>query len=200
MSISQFCTDEFRKYYPDTYSKFINDKILHSSELDERREKKKWNRNPIVLGNWANVNKGSEVIRKIGNKWKNFIFKKLSIMPKNLNILEFNRNKQDIYLDSDIFLNISLCEGFSYSALDALLCGIPVVSTDTGLFYSDIPEDCFVKIEWEKANDMKYIKEKLLYAWRNKEEIGRKGREWYMKNCRMMDWKDKMWNIVNNSF
>ena len=34
-------------------------------------------------------------------------------------------------------------------------------------------------------------------CWENKEEIGRKGREWYMKNCRMMDWKDKMWNIVN---
>ena len=81
--------------------------------------------------------------------------------------------------------------------MDALLCGLPVVSTNVGLFYKDVPEDCFVKIEWNRKNDMKYVKEKLLYAWENKEEIGRKGREWYMKNCRMMDWKDNMWNIVN---
>ncbi len=197
LSISQFCTDEFEKYYPLDYSKFEKETILHSSELDERREKKKWNRNPIVLGNWANVNKGSDVIRKIGNKWKNFIFKKLSIMPKSLNIIEFNKTKQDIYLDSDIFLQLSLCEGNSYATLDALLCGLPVVSTNVGLFYKDVPEDCFVKIEWNRKNDMKYVKEKLLYAWENKEDIGRKGREWYMKHCRMMDWKDKMWNIVN---
>ena len=90
------------------------------------------------------------------------------------------------------FLNISLCEGFSYSALDALLCGIPVISTNTGLFYRDIPEDCFVKIDWEKRNNLDYVKEKLDYTWEHKEEIGRKGRDWYLKHCRFDDWKNMM--------
>jgi len=89
-----------------------------------------------------------------------------------------------------------LCEGFSYSALDALLCGIPVISTNTGLFYSDIPEDCFVKIDWLRRNDLNYVKEKLDYAWEHKEELGRKGREWYLKNCEFENWKKVMRGLI----
>ena len=29
--------------------------------------------------------------------------------------------------------------------LDALLCGLIVVSTNVGLFFKDVPDDCFVK-------------------------------------------------------
>ena len=72
--------------------------------------------------------------------------------------------------------------------LDALLCGIPVVSSNVGLFYKDIPEDCFVKIEWERNNDLKYIEEKLNYAWENKEILSKKGREWYLANCNLNNW------------
>ena len=95
------------------------------------------------------------------------------------------------------FLNISLCEGNCYSALDALLCGIPVISTNTGLFYSDIPEDCFVKIDWEKRNNLDYVKEKLEYAWKHKEELGCKGREWYLKHYRFADWESAMHKLLN---
>ena len=110
----------------------------------------------------------------------------------------FNKRKQDIYLNSDIFLQISNSEGNSYATLDALLCGIPVVASNVGLFYKDVPEDCFVKIEWERNNDVDYVEERLKYAWENKEEIGRKGREWYMKHCRLTDWLDKMRKLVSN--
>jgi len=92
-----------------------------------------------------------------------------------------------------------LCEGFSYSALDALLCGIPVISTNTGLFYSDIPEDCFVKIDWLRRNDLNYIKGKLEYVWKHKEEIGQKGRDWYLKHCRFGDWESVMHQLIMNT-
>jgi hypothetical protein len=200
ISISQFCTDEFTKYYGETYARFPRAKILHSSELDDSKYKKEWNKKPVILGNWQGVNKGRDVVAQLSQIDK-FTFKKLSVHPKEISqagIDDFNKRKQDIYLNSDIFLNISLCEGFSYSALDALLCGIPVVSTNTGLFYSDIPDDCFVKIDWEKRNDSEYIKEKLEYAWVHKEEIGRKGREWYLKNCRFGNWKKNMREHIMN--
>jgi glycosyltransferase involved in cell wall biosynthesis len=80
--------------------------------------------------------------------------------------------------------------------LDALLCGIPVISSNVGLFYNDIPEDCFVKINWERNNDIKYIEDKIKYAWENKDEIGKKGREWYLKNCRLSDWSNNMNKLV----
>ena len=114
----------------------------------------------------------------------------------NDNIQIFNQKKQDIYLNSDIFLQLSNSEGNSYATLDALLCGIPVVSSNVGLFYKDVPEDCFVKLDWTRNNDVKYVKEKLKYAWEHREELGRKGREWYMKNYRLENWISRMRNVI----
>ena len=37
---------------------------MHTSELDENRQKKSWNKIPIILGNWQCVNKGSKVVSK----------------------------------------------------------------------------------------------------------------------------------------
>jgi hypothetical protein len=203
ISISQFCTDEFTKHYGEKYTRYSITKVLHPSELNENKYKRfnlKSNNLPIVLGNWSTYNKGSETIKNI-SKNNNFNFKQLSISLNNYTqegINDFNNKKQDIYLNSDIFLQISLCEGSSYSALDALLCGIPVVSSDVGFFYKDIPEDCFVKLDWKRNNDIEYINEKLKYAWENRVELGNKGRKWYMENCRFINWEKKMKYLIHN--
>ena len=42
------------------------------------------------------------------------------------------QRKQEQYLQSDIFIQFALCEGSSYSALDALLTKQVLVSTNTG--------------------------------------------------------------------
>lgn len=196
VSISQFCTDEFIKYYGDTYLRFERKPILHTSELDETKYKIIWNKTPIVLGNWQGINKGEPIVNNISKNSKFFKFNKLNCKCDNGNITEYNKRKQQIYLNSDIFLQISTSEGNSYASLDALICGIPVVASDVGLFYKDMPEDCFVKIDWKRNGDEKYIEEKLKYAWENRVELGRKGREWYMKNCRIVDWKKKMQALV----
>jgi len=195
ISISQFCTDEFTKYYGETYTKFNRTLILHPSELDENRYKTHWNKKTIVLGNWQNVNKGALIIKKLTQN-KNFEFTRLSVYPDSRGFENFNERKQDIYLKSDIFLQLSLCEGSSYAALDALLCGLPVVSSNVGIFYKDVPEDCFVKLEWERNGDAKYVEEKLKYAWEHRAELGKKAREWYMKKCRFINWQKTMRDIV----
>lgn len=187
ISISQFCTDEFTKYYHELYTKFERTKILHTSELNERYFKKKWNDKPIVLGNWKDVNKGKNVIKQLMSN-QDFIFNDLHVHPDQKGIIDFNYRKQSIYLNSDIFLQLSLCEGNSYSTLDALLCGIPVVSSNVGLFYKDVPEDCFVKIEWQRNNDVEYVKSKIQEAWKRRDELSRKGRQWYLKNCGFVQW------------
>ncbi len=196
ISISQSCTDDFTKWYGVKYLKFKRIPILHPSELDENKIKQTWNYNPIVLGNWNGIKKGERLISYLNQSISNFTFQQLRVGLDNRGIDNFNERKQDIYLNSDIFLQISNSEGNSYATLDALLCGIPVVASNVGLFYKDVPEDCFVKIEWERNGDVKYVKERLKYAWENKEEIGRKGREWYMKHCCLTDWIDKMKHLV----
>ena len=126
------------------------------------------------------------------------LIKKILIARAEL-IKYFNQKKQNIYLNSDIFLQLSNSEGNSYATLDALLCGVVVVSSNVGLFYKDVPEDCFVKLDWTRNNDVKYVEEKLKYAWEHREELGRKGREWYMKNCRLENWISRMRNVIKYS-
>lgn len=199
ISISQFCTDEFTKYYNEVYTRFKSTKILHTSELDETRYKKEWNNKPVVLGNWQGVNKGAVAIQKLVNNSNDFKFNQLRVGIDQRGIDNFNQRKQNIYLNSDIFLQISNSEGFSYAALDAVLCGLPLVSSNVGFCYNDMPEDCFVKLDWRKNGDVEYVKSKLRYAWKNREELARKGREWYMKNCRFVDWKKKMRNVISQT-
>lgn len=197
ISIAEFCTDEFKRIYGSVYTKFNIQKILHTSELDESLFKKNFNNKACILGNWKGVNKGEIIVNKLKKICKAYNFNKLRVHIDDRGIDDFNKRKQNIYLENDIFLNLSLCEGFSYSALDALLCGLLVISTDVGVFYKDVPDDCFVKLEWDKINDINYVISKIEYGWKNKEKISKKGREWYMKNCRLIDWKKKMRQIIN---
>ena len=152
---------------------------------------------PHVLGNWQGLKKGQQLMPKLKRHAKQFIFNQLSIGIQNGNIEEFNRKKQSIYLKNDIFLQLSNSEGNSYASLDGLICGLVVVSSNVGLFYDDVPDDCFVKIDWRKNGDKDYVLEKLRYAWENREVISKKGRDWYMKNCRFVHWKKQMQEIVN---
>ena len=101
-----------------------------------------------------------------------------------------------MYLSADIFLQISLHEGNSYATVDALLCGLPIVSPNVGLFYKDVPDDCFVRMEWEKVNDVGYVKQKLKYAWEHKDELTKNARAWYLKNYRFTTWKQKMSDLL----
>ena len=201
ISISQFCTDEFTKFYPKIYPKFKRIDILHTSELNENKFIKKFNKTPNILGNWTCINKGSNIIPRLKeNKNFNFKFNKLNVKIQNGDIHDFNKRKQDIYLQNNMFLQISTSEGNSYASLDALLCAMVVIASNVGLFYKDVPDDCFVKIDWKKNNDVKYVQSKLEYAWKNRETIGKKGREWYLKNCNFINWKIKMHKLVKDFY
>lgn len=196
ISISQACTDDFTRIYKDEYTKFKNFKVLHPSELNEKVVKNKFNDKPIILGNWNHPKKGGNIIDKLKNN-DFFKFEQLNVYPANNEPLEyFNKRKQEIYLNSDIFLQLSVSEGNSYATLDALACGLVVVASNVGLFYSDVPEDCFVKIEWERNGDVDYVIQKLNYAWENREKLSENARKWYLQNCNFADWKNKMYKIV----
>jgi hypothetical protein len=198
ISISQACTDDFTRIYKDEYTKFKYFKVLHPSELNEKVVKNKFNDKPIVLGNWNHPKKGGNIIDKLKNN-DFFKFEQLNVYPANNEPLEyFNKRKQEIYLNSDIFLQLSVSEGNSYATLDALACGLVVVASNVGLFYSDVPEDCFVKIEWERNGDVDYVIQKLNYAWENREKLSENARKWYLQNCNFADWKNKMYKIVND--
>tara|TARA_R110002072_G_scaffold84065_10_gene190589 strand:- start:702 stop:1865 length:1164 start_codon:yes stop_codon:yes gene_type:complete len=199
VSISQFCKDEFTRYYGNMYTRFENHLILNSSELDINVKKEKWNDKPVILGNWPCINKGSSVVEALSSKSSEFIFKKLDVKCNGItekDIIDFNKCKQTIYIESDLYLSLSLCEGNSYALLDALLCGLPIVSTDTGMFYKDVPNDCFVKVEWQRRNDIEYIREKITYAIQNKKTLGNNAREWFLNNCNLDKWSNHIKQLI----
>ena len=199
ISISAACTDDFTKYFGEKYTKFKRLDILHPSELDESRFKTKFNSKPVILGNWNHVKKGQRLIPKLKNSMKNFEFRQLSVGPgssKNNNFNDFNRRKEDAYLKCDIFLQISNSEGNSYATLDAMICGLAIVASNVGLFYKDVPENCFVKMEWEKNGDVDYVKSKIEEAWSRREELSKNCRKWYLENCSFRDWSNTMKGLV----
>ena len=200
VSISQACTDDFTKYYGDKYTQFKRYDILHPSELNEKIFKKKFNKVPIILGNWGHIKKGKKELPQLIKTLRNIRFKQLNVKIRNGDIKRFNLEKQIIYCTSDMFLQLSTSEGNSYATLDALLCGLVVISSNVGLFYKDVPEDCFVKIDWKKLNDVPYLIEKIKYAWNNKEILAKNARNWYMKNYRFIDWKIKMHKLVKDFY
>tara|TARA_Y100000816_G_scaffold281100_1_gene255264 strand:- start:54 stop:1910 length:1857 start_codon:yes stop_codon:yes gene_type:complete len=196
ISISSACSDDFISYYNEEYSKFKKIYIFHPSELDENIYKTSFNTNPIILGNWTHVKKGKNLIPIIKNKLTNFKFQQLNIpMTKDISIHNFN--KQQIYCNADIFLQISNSEGNSYATLDAMLCGLVIVASNVGLFYKDVPENCFVKLDWTKNNDIDYVEKQIKYAWENRNELSKNARKWYLNNYKFNDWKYKMYNLNN---
>ena len=198
ISSSSFCTDEFTKYFGNEYVKFQNYLVLHSSELDENKHKVEFNKKPVILGNWSTNNKGGQIINSV-KKTDIFEFRQLQVNPIfGETMTDFNKRKQEIYLSSDIFLQLSVSEGNSYATLDALLCGLVVVASDVGLFYKDVPDDCFVKLDWKRNTDVEYVLDRLQHAWKNKELLSQNARKWYMNNCRFIDWEIKMKKTVND--
>ena len=69
-------------------------------------------------------------------------------------------------------MQLSNSEGNSYATLDALLCGLVVISSNVGLFYKDVPEDCFVKLDWKRLNDIPYLIEKIEDSKANNQYLG----------------------------
>jgi len=197
VSTSISCKVDFSRHFREKYTKFKVVDLLNSSELDEERWKNgRWNQKPIVLGNWSHVKKGSKVMGSVQKIGRNFQFRQLDIKMKGKDVNDFNKRKQDIYLSSDIFLQISSSEGNSFATLDALICGIPIVASNVGLFYEDVPEDCFIKMDWRRQSNPGYVKKCLDKAWENREELSRKGREWYLENCGMEKFKEKWKNVL----
>lgn len=203
ISISKACTDDFTKYYPELYPRFKRIDLLHPSEMNEDIYKKKFNNKPVILGNWNHIKKGGHLIPSLKKMLPEFEFKHLFIKPNDNETPDsFNARKQQIYIQSDMFLQISNSEGLSYASQDAMINGLIPICSNVGGFYKDIDSDAFVELDWQKCygdnTDLLYICEKIRYGWMNKEKISKNARNWYMRNCRFNDWSNKMKEIILN--
>jgi len=198
LSASTFCIDEFSRFFPEDYSKFVKDTLLHTSEL-KPISKRSFNDEPIIFGNFKGFLKGEHIFKKLEKT--SYKVEKLNCYfdkKKHKNYENYNDEKQKFYLDRDIFLQLSLSEGNSYATLDAFVCGNVVIATDVGLTYNDVPEDCYVKLDHKKINDLEYLKKKIEYGWQHRDELSKNAIEYFNNLCSFKGWKKNITNIVNN--
>ena len=93
-----------------------------------------------------------------------------------------------------------MSEGNSYATLDAVMCGLVIVATDVGLFFKDVPDNCFVRLDWRRCGDIEYVKERIEYGWNNREKLSKNIRKWYMEHCRFCDWNTQVKQIVKDMY
>ena len=80
--------------------------------------------------------------------------------------------------------------------VDAMICGLPIVTTKVGLFFDDVPSNCFVELNLEKINSPEYIQERINYAWQNRYELSQNIRDYYLNNCKFNKWEKELLNLV----
>ena len=198
ISPTLFCRNEFSRIYGSRYREYKNIYLPHASELDESIFKKKFNKDPIIIGNWTQNSKGKHLISKLEEKLPNFKFKPMEIDFKNKTIEKYNEVKQEYYLSGDIFLCLSIVEGCSYSLLDAMLNNLLIVSTNVGIMENEVNKETFVEIDWKNLN-IEEISKKIIFIWENKKKYFNRSREEYFKIISWEKWRNNLENTINSN-
>lgn len=148
---------KFTEFFAKTLYNVIDyDVILHS--VDTKPEHKRSTPSKNVIGDWRTPSKGEDIIPQLKDQLTEFKFNRLQCDQYH---------KSSGYANSSIYLCLSVSEGNSYAMMDAIACGLPVLSTDVGLFYGDYSPLLGEVIPWEQRNNISLIKEKLNHIYDN---------------------------------
>jgi len=178
---SSYCEKQFFKYY----NKKDDYKIFHSVDTKPLGEPK---REKIIIGDWRNNNKGSNIIDKL-RETKKFKF---------INLKCDKYHKSEAYSQASIYLTLSLSEGCSYSQLDALACDLPVLSTNVSLFDGDCDDTCGLSIDWTERENIDLIIDKLEYIYNNYTKFN--PRTWLLKKNNFETWKLKWKELIDEVY
>ncbi|CAH1211455.1 D-inositol-3-phosphate glycosyltransferase [Paenibacillus allorhizoplanae] len=126
--------------------------------------------------------------------------KQIKGLPNNiLSISKTNNAKElaEIYSASDIFVNPTMEDNFPSTNLEAMACGLPVVTFNTGGSAECVDEECGISVSRgdinELLNAIKVIKEKTKASYTQK--CQEKARRFYNKDIKFNEYI----NIYRNS-
>jgi hypothetical protein len=122
---SRWVADEMARAYSDEWMMMECFLIPHWVERIERAAAPA-SRRPIIIGDWRDNNKGSGVWRRLAERCRQWEFRQLTFTSE--------AEKRLQYGSASLFLSLSLCEGAGYAMADAEAAGLPIVTTDTGLY------------------------------------------------------------------
>ena len=120
--------------------------------------KKKGIEDKIVLLSVANGMDYRKGLNMLSDRYQIVIVGGISekvTIPDNIMVIEHTDSIDelvDIYSSSDIFLNLTLEDNFPTVNLEALACGLPVVTYNTGGSPESITDDCGIVVEQHDLN------------------------------------------------
>jgi hypothetical protein len=100
---------------------------------------------PVVLGDWRNFNKGSELIPELQRRLPKFEFRTLQCTYAT---------RVQAYHAADAYLCLSVSEGGSYSVSDAEAAALPLVTTDVG---NHAEYKTALSLPWDERHDLERI-------------------------------------------
>ncbi len=111
-------------------------------------------------------------------------------ISKKVTMVDFipNDKLQDIYQESEIFISSSLAEGVPKTMLEAMVCGLPIISTDLPQLI-DIVDECGIIIPCRNSDAIASALEQMISSPENMRVYGEHGRKKVLENY---DWNDSV--------
>ncbi|SHF54549.1 Glycosyltransferase involved in cell wall bisynthesis [Salegentibacter echinorum] len=103
-------------------------------------------------------------------------------LQDNFKLMGPRSNPQEIFLEGDISILTSISEGFPYTVIESMSCGIPVVSTDVGGVKEALDEDCGFTCKPKDAEEIGKKVLRLLKDEQLRKEMARNSREKVLNN------------------
>jgi glycosyltransferase involved in cell wall biosynthesis len=103
-------------------------------------------------------------------------------LQDNFKFMGPKSNPQEIFLEGDISILTSISEGFPYTVIESMSCGIPVVSTDVGGVKEALDESCGFTCKPKDAEEIGGNVTKLLLNEELRKKMGKNAREKVLNN------------------
>ena len=189
---------DFTQIYHTDYTKFQIIKILHYSFMDQSVRKTYGKRDLKVKV----LTTRDDVIKELtcSNLSEKYYFQRLNPDGRfHKTVANYIAALQRQYLKSDVFLNLSKHLNSVYEVLDAAVCGVVIVSTNTGICF-EMPKNCFVVIDYDRAcGDEEYVDEKLQFALDNHATLARNAFDWVQNSANVKTWKDHFQSLIDKN-
>lgn len=181
VATSTFTREMFKRHCGITDSHLIPHSTVYLKNLRDIQSN-------IILGDWRNYNKGKDAVAKLqAVAGDEFEFRQL---------MADKYDKEPAYKGAMAYLTLSLSEGCSYSQLDALHFGIPVLSTDVSLFPGDVTDECGESFPWYLRDDTSFVLNKLRYMRDNTRPYTPLA--WVASDNNYSRWIDKWINLIDS--
>ncbi|SFG16185.1 MULTISPECIES: GT4 family glycosyltransferase PelF [Salegentibacter] len=103
-------------------------------------------------------------------------------LQNNFKLMGPRNNPQEVFLEGDISILTSISEGFPYTVIESMGCGIPVVSTDVGGVKEALDNSCGFTCKPKDAEEIGDNVLKLLLDDDLRKSMGRNAREKVLNN------------------